>query len=185
MLRKFRTLAAASLFLGAPPRPRLLCGLAILLAIGIAHGAQAEVAVRYAPARTVSSWAFRSVQERDGMFRELAHYLERIGGRLLPSGRSATIELLEVQPAGRFEPWRASPGDDIRILRDTTPPRVRLRYSVTERGRTTAQGEETVTDMNYLSNLSARASSDGLAYEKEMLRDWLLRRLVRLEPQRR
>jgi len=185
VLRKIRTLAAASLFLGRPPRPRLLCGLAILLAIGIAPGAQAEVAVRYAPARTVSNWTFRSAQERDGMFRELARYLERIGGRLLPPGRSASIELLEVQPAGRFEPWRAPPGDDIRILRDTTPPRVRLRYSVTERGRTTAQGEETVTDMNYLSNLSARASSDGLAYEKEMLRDWLLRRLVRLEPQRR
>ncbi|GLK68897.1 DUF3016 domain-containing protein [Hansschlegelia plantiphila] len=131
--------------------------------------ASAEVAVRAEPGPYVSSWSFRSAAERDSIFRELARYLERTGARMLPKGRSASIELVEIDPAGRFEPWR--PGfDDVRVLRDVTPPRVKLRYAVTERGRTLARGEETVTDIDYLSNISARSSGD---------------RLVKLKPERR
>ncbi|HEY0291492.1 MAG TPA: DUF3016 domain-containing protein [Hansschlegelia sp.] len=151
---------------------------------GVPSLAAAEVAVRAEPGPYVSSWSFRSAAERDSIFRELARYLERTGGRMLPKGRSASIELVEIDPAGRFEPWR--PGfDDVRVLRDVTPPRVKLRYAVTERGRTLARGEETVTDIDYLSNISARSSGDRLAYEKAMLRDWLDDRLVKLKPERR
>ena len=183
--RKIVTAAEQRSFCWAATRPGLYALAFVLAALAAPPAASADVSVRFAPAKTVSSWDFRSAQERNSMFRELARYLERIGDQLLPPGRSASIELLDLQPAGRFEPWRIPPGDSVRVLRDTTPPRVKLRYRVTERGRAIAQGEETVTDMNYLSNLAARSSSDRLAYEKAMLRDWLRKRLVRLEPQRR
>ena len=147
--------------------------------------ASAEVTVRAAPSPTsVDSRDFRSASERDGIFRELGRFLQRTGDRLLPAGRSATIEILAVRPAGQFEPWRQPPGDQIRVLRDVTPPRITLRYAVTERGRTLARGEEQVTDIDYLNDIGARASSDRLAYEKSMLRDGLRDRLVRLKPAR-
>ena len=183
--RKIVTAAEQRSFCWAATRPGLYALAFVLAALAAPPAASADVSVRFAPAKTVSSWDFRSAQERNSMFRELARYLERIGDQLLPPGRSASIELLDLKPAGRFEPWRIPPDDSVRVLRDTTPPRVKLRYRVTERGRAIAQGEETVTDMNYLSNLAARSSSDRLAYEKAMLRDWLRMRLGRREPQRR
>ncbi|MFC7053192.1 DUF3016 domain-containing protein [Hansschlegelia quercus] len=141
--------------------------------------------MRAAPSSTlVDSRDFRSASEREGIFRELSRFLQRTGDRLLPPGRSATIEILSVRPGGQFEPWRQPPGDQIRVLRDVTPPRIMLRYAVTKRGRTLARGEEQVTDIDYLNDIGARASSDRLAYEKSMLRDWLRDRLVKLKPAR-
>lgn len=48
-------------------------------------------------------------------------------------------------------------------------------------GKVLMKGEETVTDMNYLWNPSARGSSERLAYEKDMLRDWFRDRFVKLK----
>ncbi len=43
------------------------------------------------------------------------------------------------------------------------------------------KSEETVIDMDYLRNPSARGSMERFPYEKEMLRDRFRKRFVRLE----
>lgn len=43
-----------------------------------------------------------------------------------------------------------------------------------------AQGEEVVSDLNYLWTSSARTAMERHPYEKEMLRDWFCKRLVKL-----
>ncbi|MGA0533061.1 DUF3016 domain-containing protein [Hansschlegelia sp. KR7-227] len=156
---------------------------ALVVALALAAAAPSTAAagaasVRYAAAKTVSPWAFRSVAERDATFRDLARFIERLAERGLPADRTLRVELLEVSPAGRFEPWRVN-ASDVRILTDTTPPSVKLAYALVERGRTILSGEETVTDMNYLWNVAARGSSDRLAYEKAMLKDWFRSRIVK------
>ena len=45
---------------------------------------------------------------------------------------------------------------DVRILRDTTPPSIRMRYVLRRNGRVLTRSEETVSDMNYLMRPSAR-----------------------------
>jgi hypothetical protein len=159
--------------------------LALAVSAGAASGAAAgSVELRYDPARQPAAPAFRSQSERDGIYRELAGFLTRLGERRLPPGRRLTIEILRVEPAGRFEPWRVD-ASDVRVLRDTTPPRITLRYVLREGRRLIVSGEEAVTNLNYLSDISARGSSDRLAYEKSMLKDWFHNRLIALRPQPR
>lgn len=151
----------------------------------LASSAQALAAasVTYGRVSEVSPLVWRSVNERDALFAHLARTLTRLGARDLPEGRRLEVRLIDVRPAGQFEPWR--PGaDTVRILRDTTPPSVKLSYRLTERGRAVASGEETITDINYLWDVSARTSLGSFPYETELMRDWFRDRIVKLKPPR-
>lgn len=88
------------------------------------------------------------------------------------------IEVLELDLAGRFEPWRAR-SYDVRSLTDITWPRMTLRYTLTQGGRVTARGEERISDMAYLMTAGMRFDSDSLRYEKKMLDDWFRLRFGR------
>lgn len=159
----------------------------ILVALGvIATGiatANAAVVVRFVRAERFHDEDFRSPSKREALTRELSRFLVGLGDRYLKPGETLTIEVLDVDLAGRNEFWRRSV-DEVRVMRDTTPPRVRLRYELTERGRVLRQAEETVMDWDYMSDLSARHASEWLSFEKAMLRDWFRRRFGDLVPRR-
>lgn len=153
------------------------------LLVAVATPAVADVAVRYDSAREISPLVYRSAGERDALFAEIARLLKRLGERDLPAGRSLKIELIDIRPAGMFQPWRPT-ADKVRVLTGVTPPQVKLRYALTERGRVVARGEETVTDLNYQQNLGARASIGSFPYERELIRDWFRDRIIRGRPAR-
>ncbi|MCY1244010.1 hypothetical protein D9M72_570590 [compost metagenome] len=88
--------------------------------------------------------------------------------------------MLDARLTGRYEPWHTA-FNDVRILRNTTPPRFKLRYTLRQAGKVLMRGEETVTDVNYLWRPSARGSSDRLGYQKDMLRDWFRARFIKLK----
>jgi hypothetical protein len=100
-------------------------------------------------------------------------YLELLGRRLLVPGQDISIDVLDIDLAGQDQPW--SRGSEVRVLRDTTPPRFKLRYVLSERGGRTRSGEDVLSDMNYQMNPAARASSDRYGYEKALLADWFRR----------
>ena len=64
----------------------------------------------------------------------------------------------------------------MRVVQDSTPPRIRLAYALRRHGRVLAQGAETVTDIDFLLTANPRFSSGGLYYERAVLRDWFARR---------
>ena len=101
----------------------------------------------------------------------IARYLESLGGRYLGSHQSLVIEVTNVDLAGQFEPWRKL-DYDVRVMRDIYPPRIALRYKLTEDGQLMAAGEAKIVDINYLANPSVRLVQDPLRYEKAMLSDW-------------
>lgn len=157
--------------------------LALLLALSATGPAAAEAVVSYGPSDApVSSLEYRSASERDAVYRSMAALLKRLG-KDLPAGRKVEIELLAIRPAGRLDPFWPSAGQ-VRIVSGITPPSVRLRYAVTERGRRIAGGEETVTDMNYLDDVSARTSLASFPYETALLKDWFRDRVRKLRPAR-
>jgi hypothetical protein len=104
----------------------------------------------------------------------LRTHLDRLGKRFLAPGQTLTIDVLDIDLAGQHEPWRYGL-EDVRIIRGVTPPKIKLRYVLTERGRRTRSGEETLTDINYQMNPSARFSSDSYVFEKALLDDWFRR----------
>lgn len=158
----------------------LLIALAALLAL--ASAAAAGVDVRFVGAERYSDLDFRNPYTRERLVREFDRFLRTEGARHLRPGQTLRIEVLDIDLAGRQEPWRMRLGD-VRVMRDITPPAMKLRYVLEERGRVIRRGEERLLDWDYLSNISARNSSEWLPYEKAMLRDWLRRRFGDLRPQ--
>jgi hypothetical protein len=140
----------------------------------------AGVNVRFiAPERftDAGSNGFRSADE--GTLATFRAYLQRLGDRFLALGQNLTIDILDIDLAGDYEPWRGGSLGDVRIMRDITPPRFRLRYVLTEKGKRARSGEETLTDINYQMNPSGRFGSDRYGYEKALLDDWFRRMFPR------
>ena len=146
--------------------------LSMAITLLVAAPASADVSVHFADPGQYNSSDFGSATP-EATLSELAGHLQKLGARLLKPNQSLRIDILRVDLAGMIEPFGTQ---QIRVMRDSTPPRIRLRYVLTQGGRVLQRDEETLSDINYLMN-SARASSSGrLFYEKEMLTDWFRRR---------
>ncbi|HEV7306076.1 DUF3016 domain-containing protein [Ensifer sp.] len=154
---------------------------AVIFAMLFGVAANASVSVDFVHPEKFRDPDFRSLSERNRLISEFRGYFEKLAARYLKKGQALKIDVLDVRLAGQYEPWRPY-FDDVRILRDSTPPRIKLRYKLTEGGRVLAQGEEVVSDLNYLWNSSGRSAMESHPYEKEMLRDWFRKRFVKLQP---
>jgi hypothetical protein len=125
----------------------------------------------------------RFTGRRSGNLKEIESYFDYLGERHLKDGQVVSIEVLNIDLAGQYEPWRFELRN-VRIMRDVTPPRFRLRYALVDRGKLLVRAEENVTDMTYLWGAGSIYGGQRLGYEKKMLRDWFRRRFVRLDPPR-
>ena len=111
-----------------------------------------------------------------GTLDEIGRFFESLGPRYLKSQQVLTLDVLNVDLAGRIEWWRRNLYDT-RILRDIYPPRFTLNYRLSENGQTIVENKETVVDPNYLANPGIYFSpNDPLRFEKAMLEDWFRRR---------
>jgi hypothetical protein len=111
----------------------------------------------------------------------IARHLEHLAARSLPPGQLLEVDVLDVDLAGRIEPWRHE-FSDVRVMRGVTWPSIKLRYRLMQGQVVLASGEETVADMMYLERTNTYPSSDSLRYEKRMLDDWFRKRLIDRKP---
>jgi Protein of unknown function (DUF3016) len=112
---------------------------------------------------------------------EIARHIERLAARKLPDNQLLEVQVLDVDLAGHYEPWRRDLYD-VRIMRSVTWPSIRLRYQLKQDGQVVASGEETVADMNYLDHPNSYPDADPLRFEKRMLDEWFQHRLVERRP---
>ncbi len=105
---------------------------------------------------------------------EIASTMRRLGDRYLAPGQVLTIRVLDVDLAGELGPVRSASG--LRVMREGTWPRIKVRYTLARGGRTLQQGEETIAAMDYLMTAAGRLSTDPLRFEKAMLADWFRER---------
>jgi len=106
---------------------------------------------------------------------EIAAHLKKLAERELPDDEMLQIQVLDVDLAGRFEPWPHHEWD-VRVMRPVSWPSIKLRYSLTHNGEVVANGDEVVSDMDYLRRINTYPASDSLRYEKRMLDDWFAHR---------
>lgn len=86
----------------------------------------AGVQVRFInPERYTDASSFGATS-RDATIAEFRAYLEKLGQRFIRPGQNLTIDVLNIDLAGHYEPWRRN-FSDVRIMRDITPPSVKLR----------------------------------------------------------
>lgn len=116
--------------------------------------------------------------ERAEVQRDIERHLERLAEGGLPRGQNLRVEILEIDLAGQFEPFRFRHGSDVRIFREVSWPRLGLRYTLTVGDQVAESREEQLTDMDYLASFNRYSTSDRLRYEKAMLDAWFSKRIA-------
>jgi len=132
---------------------------------------QAGVLANYDVLAQSHDRALRSESDRRSVAAELDRHIQRLGERYLAPGQDLHIEFTRIDLAGEYEPWRTG-WQDVRILRDVTPPRIHFDYTLFQHGKPVRRGEARLSDMNYLSDPRARGDGDRLVHEKLLLDDW-------------
>lgn len=140
---------------------------------------KAEVSYRNPAAFTEMD---RSFGERTDWLDELSRYVAKRAARALPDGQRLLVTITDVQRAGRLEPWRRPPMSDVRIVRDSTPPRIDLTFQlVSTQGAVLKEGSRQLRDLGFLHRTGFH-SGELLSYEKNLIDDWMRRDF---EPPRR
>jgi hypothetical protein len=96
---------------------------------------------------------------------------------IVPDGDHLTLTFTDIDLAGDFEPWHGPNWDDIRIVKDIYPPRFAFTYQLTDpAGQVLKSGKENLLDMAFQMRITLN-NSDPLRYEKDILKDWMDRKL--------
>lgn len=105
----------------------------------------------------------------------LARHLRNRADALLPQGEHLAVTFTDIKRAGSYEPWRGPQWNDVRVVKDIYPPRIDLRFKLTDAsGKVLGEGERKLTDPGYLTR-GTIDNDDPLRYEKRMLDEWLRR----------
>ena len=143
--------------------------LAGLLALG-ASAASAGVTVNYVESDKFSDLPF-ATWERKEVLDDLAAYFTELG-KSLPAGQELTVEVTDIDLAGREYPNTRGPRD-LRILKGMADwPVMELRYTLSANGQVLSSGNAKLADMNYLQRGSRLHDSDRLRFEKRMIQEW-------------
>lgn len=164
-----------------PPRRRLqhaVVALALLVAAASAAAtepgatvstAKAEVSYRNPAGFTEMG---RDFGARRNWLDDLSAYVAQRVARTVPDGERLLVTITDVQRAGQIEPWHRA-ATDLRVVRDTTPPRIDLGFRLVDaNGAVLKEGSRQLRDINFLDHSGLR-SSEPLAYEKNLIDDWL------------
>jgi hypothetical protein len=146
-------------------------------ALALASSAGAAVTVAFVDPGHYRDAAFqRDGEPDDAVLKGIEKHLQQLGERYLAADQNLSIEILDIDLAGRIAPWRPQL-NDVRLMNDVTWPRIKLRYMLEGNGVATS-AEESIADLNYLAHIHTYFSGDHLLYEKQMLDDWFRARFV-------
>ena len=109
----------------------------------------------------------------------LAEHFKQLAGRFLPATQSLEIDVLDIDLAGELRPWRQV-WPETRLMRGAADwPRMTVRFTLRDGDRIVTQGEDRISDMNYLqgSRPNQLRLSEPLPYEKRMVTSWFNDRL--------
>jgi Protein of unknown function (DUF3016) len=135
-----------------------------------AGSALAGVTVNYVEPGKYADMPFEP-WERDDVLKGLTEHFQKLG-KQLPPNQDLSVEVLDIDLAGRVHPGMRS-GRDIRILRGGADwPHMRLHYALQAGGSTIASGDAELSDMMYLERLNRYSDGESLRFEKRMIDDW-------------
>lgn len=102
-------------------------------------------------------------------------FLEQRAAARIAEDQRLEIVVTDVDMAGGFKP--GDPGrEHIRLMKSTFPPRIDLRFTLTEtHDHVVAEGERTLRDLSYLMRPRPKTDPDPLVYEKQIVEGWLIR----------
>ena len=164
-------------------RPAVLASLLAALAVAPAAAQAAAVTVTFAHPETYTDLRLACVSRKTdarSLIGDIEKYLVTTATPLLAPGQRLEITVTNVDMAGDIEDWRGPGRCDVRIMKDTDPPRIDLSFRLLDgSGREIRAGARKLRDSNYLVDAGPANSTDHLRYEKALLGDWLRAELGR------
>ena len=149
-------------------RPALVATAAVLALE--AGSAGAAVTVTFSKSEGYMDMPF-SASDKDRVLKDLQSHFDKLGAKL-PAGQDLTVEVLDIDLAGRIEPHLRF-GNDVRILKGRADwPVIQLRYRIESQGKVLRSGDARVDDKAYLDRFNRYSANESLRYEKRMLDDW-------------
>lgn len=114
---------------------------------------------------------FKDRTNPEHFMKEMERHIERLAQQELPDGAVLSVNVTDVDLAGRVEPERL---DDVRIMRDIYPPRMKLSYQLMRDNEVVEEGEASLVDLDYNYNIRRSIlNSDPFYHEKEMIDEWM------------
>lgn len=105
---------------------------------------------------------------------QIRDYVQRRATQYLAEDQALMVTINDVDMAGGFEAWHGPEYHNVRVMRDVYPPRIDLSFELTdENGAVLANGERRLRDLSYLMRVRPKIDPDQLAYEKQLLDEWL------------
>lgn len=143
--------------------------LAALAMLG-SGGAWAGASVSYVEPDKFVDLPFSPI-DRERVLKDLSDHFAELG-KLLPAGQELTVEVTDLDLAGRIDHTRRS-GNEIRVLRGGADwPRMELRYSLVQDGKVLKSGDAKLADMTYMDHARMISSNESLRFEKQMVDEW-------------
>ena len=104
----------------------------------------------------------------------LDQHLQALGQTGLPAQQRLRIEILDIDLAGEIRPM-LNLGNELRVLKGRADwPRIHLRYTLSDGAQILSNGDESISDMAYLTGTRTNDRSGSLPYERRLLNDWFL-----------
>lgn len=116
-----------------------------------------------------------SAKDREILSDEMTRLLQEMVSSYLPDSATLEMKFTNIDLAGDYEPWHGPQAQDIRIMKDIYPPRLAFTFKLIDgSGKTVAEGDRSLQDLNYLLNTSFNLNtSEPLHYERGVLEDWM------------
>lgn len=160
--------------------PRILRPVVIVVATALAlplAASAGEVTVRFLAPETYADadLGHRLASERGRalVLGEIERHLQGLARSSLPADQTLAIEVLDVDLAGRIEPFPRASSQDLRVVRAIDAPRIHLRYRLQQGDRVLSQGEERLSDLGFLDSSVRRLGNESLRHEKALLDRWV------------
>jgi len=104
----------------------------------------------------------------------LREHFQRAGANRVPEGYALSVTIMDVDMAGHFEPERGPEFADIRMVRSIYPPRIKLKYRLTDStGAVRSEGDRRLSNQNFELDRTPVNYDDPMVYEKALVDDFL------------
>jgi hypothetical protein len=103
----------------------------------------------------------------------LSAHVKRMAGPHVPADQKLDVTFTDIDLAGDFRPDRMQ-AMDVRIIKDIYRPRMALTFKlVGADGKVIKEGDRTLVDSYFMSNVNMIDRDEPLFYDKEMLSNWI------------
>jgi hypothetical protein len=109
----------------------------------------------------------------------LAEHLQKIAAPLLAEGQKLSVTFTDIDLAGDIRADRPQMLD-VRLIKEIYWPRMALNFQLTGGdGKTVKEGERSLSDMNFMTNIGIIDRGEPLFYDKELLTQWVRKEFPR------